>query len=221
MGYYEVVNCSLKPASKWTYRSTGGLLLMMCHGRRRLAANDYDSVLGRKAGCAVPGCVSTLCSAHPGSPVHTSWCFVSLLVQFPLAHSRCPAAHLPASQRCPGQPLPSWCWCSSPAASQPRANILQVVNCSQGPEGHPACLSQMGGSDKVLKGRKLFQTTEVVVMSLATQGKFKKSSNWKWSQNFHILMWHLAAHCSAGFKFGLVLTNPSLYPCRCNRFCIL
>lgn len=126
------------------------------------------------AGCAVPGCVSTLCSAHPSSPVDASCFFVSLLVQFPLAHSRCPAAHLPASQRCPGQPLPSWCCRSSPAASQPRANILQVVNCSQGPEGHPACLLQMGGSDRVLKGRKLFQTTEVVVMSLAMQGKFKK-----------------------------------------------
>lgn len=137
----------------------------------------WEGTWGVLCGVCCAGCVSTLCSAHPGSPVGTSWCFVSLLVQFPLAHSRCPAAHLPAAQRCPGQPLPSWCCRSSPAASQPRVNILQVVNSSQGPEGHPACLLQMGGSDRVLKGRKLFQTTEVAVMSLAMQGKFKKSSN--------------------------------------------
>lgn len=41
---------------------------------------------------------------------------------------------------------------------------MRVVNCQQDPEGHPACLLQMGGSDRVLKGRKLFETTEVVVM---------------------------------------------------------
>lgn len=51
---------------------------MMCHGRRRLAANDYDSVLGRKAGCAVRG---VLCLAVcPPCALHIQAVLWTLLV---------------------------------------------------------------------------------------------------------------------------------------------